>query len=434
MWDFYNDKTIFLTGGTGFVGTAILHRVFTQAKPRRVFVLSRGGYNGNLKMAGLGLSHLDWECLKESVNIVIHAASSISLGSKNLRKMSELVMSPTMFLADIALQMQYFHTFVFVSTAYSNAHLWTLSGKNDVTIEESFYKLDTENRVSEPQKDSWEYITRGATEEWVEIQRTGTNKVWETFDFPWAYSYAKNLTERLLLQKFGEQHLLEKLLIVKPSIISPAKSCPYPGYARASSTPAAGFVAGINISFGRQFRFASQASTPYESTLDEVPVDVVVDRILMHLACGTSGVVHAVSGKKDRLSVFKDIMPYVASERRIPWKITPKWSSLDWHSKDVHPVNKIFKLVGTSFDFKEEKTEKLWNALSDRDKSGLILFTDGHGFSPEQRRGIVREMGLVFGHKKHVPSLLVKLLFPSSKPRSDIPLPVECQEETYMTK
>ncbi|KAJ5933584.1 hypothetical protein N7454_005913 [Penicillium verhagenii] len=415
MWDFYNDKTIFLTGGTGFLGTAILYRVFTQANPRRVFVLSRGGYksaneqwqkllskpmseyfihnpritivSGNLKMASLGLSHSDWECLKESVNIVIHAASSINLGSANLRKMSELVMSPTMFLADIALQMKYFLSFVFISTAYSNAHLWTLSGKNDVTIDEFFYNLDAENKVSEPQKDVWEHITRGATEEWIEVQHTGTNKVWKTFDFPWAYSYAKNLTERLLLQKFGEQHLLEKLLIVKPSIISPAKSCPYPGYARASSTPGAGFVAGINISFGRQFRFASQASTPYESTLDEVPVDVVVDRTLMHLASGTSGIVHAVSGKKDRRSFFEDVMPYILSERRIPWKVIPKRSSFDWHSKDVHPVNKIFKLVGTSFDFKEEKTEKLWNALSDRDKSDLILFTDGHDFPAEQRRG-----------------------------------------------
>lgn len=43
MWDFYNDKTIFLTGGTGLVGTAILHRLFTKATPRRVFLLLRGG-------------------------------------------------------------------------------------------------------------------------------------------------------------------------------------------------------------------------------------------------------------------------------------------------------------------------------------------------------------------------------------------------------
>jgi thioester reductase-like protein len=44
MWEFYNDKVIFLTGGTGFVGTTILYRLFTQATPRRVFVLTRGGH------------------------------------------------------------------------------------------------------------------------------------------------------------------------------------------------------------------------------------------------------------------------------------------------------------------------------------------------------------------------------------------------------
>ncbi|KAJ5657851.1 uncharacterized protein N7484_001500 [Penicillium longicatenatum] len=457
MWEFYNDKVIFLTGGTGFVGTTILYRLFTQAAPRRVFVLTRGGHknademwrkllsesvsqyfiqnpririvSGNLKAANLGLSDEDWECLKESVNIVIHTASAISLGGAHLGKISQLVVSPTMFLADIALQMPYLQHFVFVSTAYANTHLWTLSKKDEVTIEESFYSLDTGNLVSEPRSDSWEHISQGATDEWAEVQRKGTSKVWETFDFPWSYSYAKNLTERLLLQRFGENGAVQKLLIVKPSIISPAKSYPYQGYARASSTPAAGFQAAVNISFGRHFRFSSKASSPYESTLDEVPVDVVVDRLLVHLAYGTHGIVHAVSGKRDRLSVFNDIMPSIGKERRIPWRIKPECSSLDWHSKDVHPVNRIFKLVGTSFDFKEGKTEKLNAALSVQERSGLILFTDGYVPAIEQRRGIVREMGLVIGRKQHIPSFLVKLLFPSSTTRPEIPLPREHREE-----
>ncbi|KAJ5751905.1 hypothetical protein N7520_008822 [Penicillium odoratum] len=452
MWDFYNDKVIFLTGGTGFVGTAILYRLFTQASPRRVErkadeiwreILSESVSQyfinnpritivcGDLKSSNWGLSDMDWKCLQESVNIVIHAASSINLGAR-LEKMDGLVISPTMFLADMTLQMQSFQNFVFVSTAYSNAHLWSLSKEDDVPVEESLYSFDTDRLVSEPQKDSWKYITQGATEEWAEIQRTATTNIWETFDFPWAYAYAKNLTERLLFQKFGEHDALEKLLILKPSIISPAKVFPYPNYARASSTPAAGFEAAINLSFGRRFRFASRASTPYKSILNEVPVDVVVDRLLVHLANGTSGIVHAVSSKEDRLSIFDFVLPNFASERRIPWKIKPECSSLDWHSKDVHFVNRIFKLVGTSFDFKETKTETLRAVLTDREREGLILFTDGYFPDFKQRRGIVRQMGLVFGRKQHVPSFLVKLLLPPSKQRPEIPLPMGFQEENIV--
>ncbi|KAJ5628804.1 hypothetical protein N7490_011032 [Penicillium lividum] len=456
MWDFYNDKVIFLTGGTGFVGTAILYRLFTQASPRRVFSLSRGGYqkadkiwreilsesvsqyfihnpritivSGDLKNPNWGLSDMDWNYLKESVNIVIHAASSINLGA-SLEKMDGLVMSPTMFLADMSLQMQNFQNFVFVSTAYSNAHLWSLSKEDDVPVEESFYSLDTNSLVSEPQQDSWKYITKGATEEWAEIQRTATTNVWETFDFPWAYAYAKNLTERLLFQKFGEHDALEKLLILKPSIISPAIVFPYTGYARASSTPAAAFTAAINLSFGSRFRFASRASAPYKSALNEVPVDVVVDRLLVHLANGTSGIVHAVSSKKDRLSIFDFVMPSISSERRIPWKIKSECSSLDWHSKDVHFANRIFKLVGTTFDFKERKTETLQAVLTAREKEGLILFTDGYLPDFKQRRGLVRQMGLVFCRKQHVPSFLVKLLLPPGKLRPEIMLPLGYKEE-----
>lgn len=267
--------------------------------------------SGNLKAAGLGLSDTDWECLKESVNIVIHAASAISLGGAHLGNISQLVVPPTIFLADISLQMPHFENFVFVSTAYSNAHLWTLSENDDVTIEECFYSFDTDRLVPEPRSDTWEHITQGATGEWADIQNRGTSKVWEAYDFPWSYAYAKNLTERLLVQKFGENGALQKLLIIKPSIISPAKSYPYRGYARASSTPAAGFQAAVNMTLGRHFRFSSKASSPYESTLDQVPVDVVVDRLLVHLAYGTGGIVHAVSGKKDRRSVFNYVMPLI---------------------------------------------------------------------------------------------------------------------------
>lgn len=44
IWDYYHDKTLFITGGTGFIGTTVLYRLLTQASPKHIYVLCRGGY------------------------------------------------------------------------------------------------------------------------------------------------------------------------------------------------------------------------------------------------------------------------------------------------------------------------------------------------------------------------------------------------------
>lgn len=43
IWDYYENKILFVTGGTGFVGTTVLYRLLSQAKPKHVYVLCRGG-------------------------------------------------------------------------------------------------------------------------------------------------------------------------------------------------------------------------------------------------------------------------------------------------------------------------------------------------------------------------------------------------------
>lgn len=43
LWEYYNGKTVFITGGTGFIGTVLLYRLMTQSSPERVYVLCPGG-------------------------------------------------------------------------------------------------------------------------------------------------------------------------------------------------------------------------------------------------------------------------------------------------------------------------------------------------------------------------------------------------------
>lgn len=44
IWDYYDGKTLFITGGAGFIGTTVLYRLLTQGSPKHVYVLCRGGY------------------------------------------------------------------------------------------------------------------------------------------------------------------------------------------------------------------------------------------------------------------------------------------------------------------------------------------------------------------------------------------------------
>jgi FlaA1/EpsC-like NDP-sugar epimerase len=43
MWEFYTGKIVFITGGSGFVGTALVYRLVTQAPVAHLYILCRGG-------------------------------------------------------------------------------------------------------------------------------------------------------------------------------------------------------------------------------------------------------------------------------------------------------------------------------------------------------------------------------------------------------
>lgn len=43
MWEFFSQKTIFVTGGTGFLGSALVLRLVSQARPKCIYLLCRGG-------------------------------------------------------------------------------------------------------------------------------------------------------------------------------------------------------------------------------------------------------------------------------------------------------------------------------------------------------------------------------------------------------
>jgi fatty acyl-CoA reductase len=43
MWDYFAGQVVFLTGSSGFMGTAIAYRLLSQAPIAHLYLLCRGG-------------------------------------------------------------------------------------------------------------------------------------------------------------------------------------------------------------------------------------------------------------------------------------------------------------------------------------------------------------------------------------------------------
>lgn len=358
--------------------------------------------------ATMNLSDEELQMLKRTVHIFIHAASSITL-KHSLRELSYTVIAPTLCLTQYALKFQNLERFVFLSTAYVNSHLWTTGRCSDVSVDEIVYGLNGNIDAS------WET----APEIWKELQKNGTSEEYEAHDFPWPYAYAKHLAERLVLNKAAQKNALDKVLIVRPSAVGPADEFPYPGFTTPFSTPSTACAAAVALHPGRKIHLATRCENPDEQvTIDEVPVDVVADRVLVHTALGTNQCVHAVSGEKGRLR-FEDWWHAFKSERRLPWQVKPVWASDDWHSSDLHHMAKNFKIIGTSFAFREDKTDQVAKELGPEQTKHLRLYADRsqpYSHSLIHRRHHIRRMAQQMAKKNKMPAFSAGLLCRKGKP------------------
>jgi nucleoside-diphosphate-sugar epimerase len=321
--------------------------------------------DGDITKPDLGLHDNQIQTLQSEIHFIIHAASSINL-IHGLRSTFKNVIQPSETVAKLALQCHHLERFVYVSTAYANSHLHGLSSGIDIEVEERIYPLQPT-----PQ--------RAVSAEYQELQARWSTIEFESNEFPWAYGYAKHLSERMVTTMFSECGRYHQLLVLRPSVIGPAECFPFPHYVVPTSSPvtmAAAMLANTPLT---RLKFASTLSEPdIDSTLDEVPVDVVVDRLLAHMAYGTKGCVHAVSGEPGRIRA-QDFHQALVSLRWLPWIPRVIWLREGWHSGDQHWVNRIFKIFGTSFTFLDDSTVALWERLSHKDRQLLRLFKEIEG-------------------------------------------------------
>ncbi|KAE8334507.1 hypothetical protein BDV24DRAFT_156801 [Aspergillus arachidicola] len=385
MWDYYTDKSILITGASGFLGTAITHRKLIKKWQRNLpewdshWLLNLESItviDGDIMKTDLGISQETVAGLQKEVDIIIHAASTINL-TYSLERVFDHIVQPSESLAQMALGFTSLDRFVYVSTAFANTHLYKLSSKPQTEINEEIYPLLGEGKLLDDSLLS-------AQDARDQIMKTGSSTEFEVHDFPWPYAYGKHLAERLILNLFIEKGWASKVLILRPSVVGPAERYPYPGYSVPLSTPSTALATAMIASPVFSVVVPTRCSKPeMEATIDEVPVDVVVDRMLAHVALDTTGCVHAVGGERGRLS-FMDFWGAAMKLRRLPWEPRIIWSStVDWHSPDLHPVLRLYVILGTAFLFTEEKTNKLWQMLSPDERDCLqseLSFQRGYWF------------------------------------------------------
>ena len=318
-------------------------------------------FDGDIEKPLLGLKDTEVAIIKEHVQIIIHSASSINLRAP-LAKLISPIINASLSVAMLARECSKFERFVYISSAFSNAHCHDPSGTPSAEISETLHTLKDGSLTLETAETEYETI----------LQFGDLDQSFESH-FPWAYGYAKHLTERLLTRLFDNHP--QRLLIVRPSIIGPAQSYPFPGYEVPGSAPLTMVAAAMLFDPAIKVNFNSSYTEPMAcSHHDEVPVDVVVSRLIMHLVYGAYGIIHAVAGRNMRFSsahIWQEIM----SQRLLPWSVRVAWSNVHWDTNNMHPVARTFAVFGTSYIFGDDRTQELWKGLSNEERLIWPLFS-----------------------------------------------------------
>ncbi|KAK6966829.1 fatty acyl-CoA reductase [Favolaschia claudopus] len=288
---FFRKQTTFLTGGTGCLGGCLLYKLVMKLDVKKIYVLARKSSQhaiaqlretmpehiedmlatnkilfvvGDVTTQGdLGTDTSILAEMTSTVNIVIHTAASLDLKSSFSESLHNNCL-PALQLAQIAARFKLLTRFVFISTAYANSFL------PGGLVEETIYSVGN------------------AEDHLQQIVETGT--VPQNLEgFPFPYAFVKNITEQLLFSR----HSNLPILIVRPTGIMPAMREPYRHYSRRGSCPGSTYIEAYMTAPDSGVFRVPPLHPAGTNVLDEIPVDIVANIVLLHLMHGTTGIVHA---------------------------------------------------------------------------------------------------------------------------------------------
>ncbi|KAH6920856.1 hypothetical protein HPB50_028156 [Hyalomma asiaticum] len=241
---FYDDREVFITGGTGFIG-----KMFERLKQEQPCALEKvTAVAGDLSQPGLGLSASDLATLVDNVSVVFHSGATVKF-TEPIRNAFELNVLGTRRVLDICKQMSNIRALVHVSTAYCNCD------RSDVHHEAI-------NRPSENIREYFEAFESAGN------YPTDVNKEC-LFGHPNTYTLTKNFAESLVLDERGNI----PVAIVRPSIVTAALKEPLPGWVDNYSA-----CTGIVVALG--LGLLPSMITEKKHLTDIVPVDIVANTLI----------------------------------------------------------------------------------------------------------------------------------------------------------
>lgn len=293
-------------------------------------------------------------------------------------------------MANFALSCPKLVRFVYVSTAYASAFLRQASDGSlvgaDAVIYEEIHPIHADEGTLD--KELADLEVSGSTMEFGLVRHLSAN------------TYAKHLTERLLLRSFAQSGVPNKLLIFRPSVIGPAEEFPSPFFEIPGSCPVTTFLALALALPPQKTRCSSHLSDPTKSSYDEIPVDIAVNRLIVHTAHETSGCVHAVSGDDGRQ--VSQVRWDEVTRLRPFWWGRPKlvWCKKSRRSDKVLELANLYTTHGTSFCFDDTKADQAWKDMSDSEQADWPLWADSD----------LSDLKYIHGRRKSVEFLAGKII------------------------
>ncbi|XP_077520154.1 uncharacterized protein LOC144129978 [Amblyomma americanum] len=344
---FYQDRAVFLTGGTGFIGKVLLEKllrscpglkqvyllirtkrgeepqarlatmlsskVFESLKQDRPRALDKvRAVSGDITLPSLGLSASDRATLVEEVSVVFHSAATINF-NEPLKLAVQLNVVGTQRVLDLCKEIPNLCAFVHVSTAYSNCEKRT----------------EVEEEIYEPSVDIGKIIAASRCTE----DKSMENADEFLFGMPNTYTLTKRLAELLL----RDESRSIPVAIVRPSIVTASWKEPFPGWIE-NYAGCTGVIAGVGTGL------LPSMLVKKDCIADIIPVDTVANTLICvawHTAMTRSEhvrVYHCASGAFKcqtwgdmttavQEAVLRYPMPYVARYPKLAVTRSDLWYS-----------------------------------------------------------------------------------------------------------
>lgn len=281
--DFYKDRSVFITGATGFMGKVLVEKLLRSCPGiRHIYLLVRPKANrdvrmrleellnakvfdrikkeqpevlnklipisGDITLAGLGIAPSDVKLLTDNVSVVFHSAATVKF-DEVLKRSIEMNVQGTQRLVDLCHKMKDLLALVHVSTAYCNC--------DREEIGEMVYPMS----VSPKQMiDAMEWMDEESVQA-ITPQLLGNR--------PNTYTYTKALAELVLLEDCGSL----PVAIVRPSIVAAAWKEPIAGWVDNLNGPT-GLILGCGKGVIRTILCNGKM------VADLIPVDVPINMMI----------------------------------------------------------------------------------------------------------------------------------------------------------